>query len=53
MAVQWGAGAEASARNAADAQFDSLLGFLSTVPRKGGLNMGRLQHGVRALLLCL
>ena len=42
--AQWGAGAEASVSNAADAQFDSLLGFLSTVPKKGG-SFGRLQYG--------
>ncbi len=42
--VQWGAGAEASVSNAADVQFDSLLGFLSTVPKKGG-SFGRLQYG--------
>ena len=45
LSVQWGAGAEASVSNAADAQFDSLLGFLSTVPRKGAA--GRLQPGAR------
>ena len=47
--LQWGAGAEASVSNATDAQFDSLLGFLSTVPKKGA-SLGRqhgLQHGVR------
>ena len=51
VATQWGAGAEASVSNAADAQFDSLLGFLSTVPKKGG-SFGRLQYGEERLMTC-
>ena len=44
--LQWGAGAEATAGAVDDEHFDSLLGFLSTVPNPE--SPARLQRGTGA-----